>query len=124
MELGPLQSKWIEALESSKYLQGEGYLCSKGTEEDSGDRYCCLGVACEVIGVEKKDVPGGCYEYQGYRGQLTSDLRDKIGLASGMGAKIGDEAKSLAIMNDDGTTFAEIARILRENPGDYFVVSK
>lgn len=36
--------KWIEALESGKYGQGTGLLRSQG------DRFCCLGVACDIAG--------------------------------------------------------------------------
>jgi hypothetical protein len=40
-----LKAKWIEALRSGAYRQGRGQL-------KFGDRYCCLGVLCKVMGVE------------------------------------------------------------------------
>lgn len=44
--LSPLKIKrlkeWVAALKSGKYIQGKGYL-------RSGDnKYCCLGVACDI----------------------------------------------------------------------------
>lgn len=41
--------RWIAALRSGEYKQGESFLCSEG-------RYCCLGVACEVY---QQQGPGG-----------------------------------------------------------------
>lgn len=35
------KKKWVEALRSGKYKQGQGYLYNEGL-------HCCLGVACEI----------------------------------------------------------------------------
>lgn len=40
-----LKAKWIDALRSGKYEQGRGALLNDG-------KYCCLGVLCEVVGLE------------------------------------------------------------------------
>ena len=40
-----LKAKWVKALRSGRYKQGEGYL-------KDGDTYCCLGVLCRVQGVD------------------------------------------------------------------------
>lgn len=37
------KKKWVEALRSGKYKQGKEALCF-------GDKYCCLGVLCEIAG--------------------------------------------------------------------------
>lgn len=43
----PQVVKWIAALRSGKYRQGQGYLCRSG-------HYCCLGVlAVEVLGMKE-----------------------------------------------------------------------
>jgi hypothetical protein len=47
-KLGPLQRKWLRALKSGKYKQGKNYLAQN---TKVGWRHCCLGVACEVLGV-------------------------------------------------------------------------
>lgn len=41
--------KWVDALRSGEYAQGEGVLRSYN------DKFCCLGVACEVA--RKEGVP-------------------------------------------------------------------
>lgn len=40
-----LKQKWVEALRSGKYEQGRGQLFDDG-------KYCCLGVFCQVAGLE------------------------------------------------------------------------
>jgi hypothetical protein len=42
-----LKRKWIEALRSGKYAQGEGMLKNSETGE-----MCCLGVLCEIQGTD------------------------------------------------------------------------
>lgn len=40
--------KWVKALRSGEYQQGEGELCRE--DEIGGEReYCCLGVACDIL---------------------------------------------------------------------------
>ena len=41
-----IADKWVEALRSGKYKQGEGFLHS-----ESNNTYCCLGVLCEIEGI-------------------------------------------------------------------------
>ena len=42
-----IKRKWVTALRSGKYMQGQGYL----KDEDGG--YCCLGVLCDIFAKEK-----------------------------------------------------------------------
>lgn len=44
-----MKKKWLEALRSGKYEQGEGYL-RRGLSENDHGCYCCLGVLYEVTG--------------------------------------------------------------------------
>lgn len=39
--------KWIQALRSGNYKRGRGRLYN-----ESKNNYCCLGVACSILGVE------------------------------------------------------------------------
>jgi len=41
-----LKEKWLAALRSGKYQQGYTYLSAHG-------KYCCLGVLCDIAGLEK-----------------------------------------------------------------------
>lgn len=47
------QKLWVDALRSGEYKQGHGAL---HRETKRGDRFCCLGVACDLY---QKHGPGG-----------------------------------------------------------------
>lgn len=40
--------EWVEALESGEYEQGRAALRVPGRFAGNADRYCCLGVLCEI----------------------------------------------------------------------------
>jgi hypothetical protein len=88
-------NKWIEALESKKYLQGRNNLFIEDTKNEF---YCCLGVACRVANINKqflkeygliheidktitKNIPKELTEYESFRTtvslpQLLANLND------------------------------------------------
>ena len=43
--------KWVKALRSGKYKQGDGYLCQITSK---GKKHCCLGVLTEMYQAEQK----------------------------------------------------------------------
>ena len=45
-----VKARWVQALRSGKYHQGTSTLRSRRDHYPA--RYCCLGVLCEVVGVE------------------------------------------------------------------------
>lgn len=45
-----LKAKWVEALRSGKYVQGQHGL---RTERNGAEAFCCMGVLCEVMGLER-----------------------------------------------------------------------
>jgi hypothetical protein len=79
------KKKWVAALRSGEYKQGIGYL-------KRNDRYCCLGVAREVLGLRKSRT----HEY------LSKQSLQRIGLSSFEEDKLSDK-------NDCGQSFARIA---------------
>lgn len=80
-----LKSKWIAALRSGKFKQGEGALCRDGA-------YCCLGVLCEVAGRDD--------DWREW--SLNPFMNGAYGMSY-------EEAAEYANMNDGGKSFAEIA---------------
>ncbi len=112
-----------QELESGNWKQGVGFLrYSLYTE---ADRYCCLGVLCEmavaagVIEPAKRPAGGAAYTYgalDSYGGDATLPYAvqewAEIGDADG---RISGTATSLAELNDAGRTFAEIAETIRRN---------
>ena len=50
-----LAKKWVAALRSGNYVQGQNRL------RNSEGKYCCLGVLCEVAGITRID--SGSYKF-------------------------------------------------------------
>lgn len=49
--------EWVAALRSDRFQQGTGALASFETkDEEKNPSYCCLGVACELAGVNKEAI--------------------------------------------------------------------
>lgn len=104
-----LKTKWLEALRSGKYEQGKHYL-------KEGGKYCCLGVLCEVAGLESE--LNSVFDTSKMRffakpvqecDRMDSDIcyLPSFEERSGVTRKVQSE---LAEMNDEqGATFEEIA---------------
>lgn len=95
-----LKAKWIEALRGGKYKQGKEQL------RQSDDSFCCLGVLCDIIDpVQWREVSSG-YRFRGREFAALSfpppDVSERVGLPR----HIQD---AVAAMNDEGSSFAEIA---------------
>ncbi len=44
-----IKELWVEALCSGKYTQGRGMLRERNSKCVDSDKYCCLGVLCDVL---------------------------------------------------------------------------
>ena len=108
-----------EALRSGRFEQGVGWLRAK-------DRFCCLGVACELSGLGEwlKDEDGN-YAFGDGQGRNSGDVlpdfvREYYGLADERGAYWGTTllsgGGSLLNMNDTGKSFVQIADIIEQEP--------
>ena len=104
-----LAMKWVKALRSCGYRQGSGYL-------NRGQKYCCLGVLCEVEGISPISITQDDevnYKYEGgiettmcfYPGTA---LKEKRGRFVSLNT-------SLVELNDSGKTFDEIANIIEQH---------
>jgi hypothetical protein len=116
------REKWLKALESGRYKQTTGQL--RDVQADYGTAsYCCLGVLCNI---EKEkgqkwevdtfiggvsmlpDFEGNMYpDEDRYYDMPPTNIMDKLNLSE-------DLASALAQMNDNGSTFKEIAAFLRK----------
>ena len=105
------QKKWISALRSGKYKQGKKKL-------RVGDSYCCLGVACEVLGIEGVKDPEGYYCYSNLFAVAPMRVVEALGLINEVGSR-NDGSTNLTRLNDEGKTFEEIADELES--GKHFV---
>jgi hypothetical protein len=86
-----LKAKWVKALRSGNYPQGQNVLYAKG-------KFCCLGVLHICAGDTVDDIDGVTY---GVADDLINDN----------GVVVADE---LAQLNDDGVPFEMIAGLIEE----------
>lgn len=100
------QEEWLRALESGEWLQCRGVLKNQ-------DRYCCLGVAAKLAGVD----PVLLITHSVLENELAF-VAERLGLRNRYGDPAeGDIGWSLVQMNDmKKLTFAQIAERVRANP--------
>jgi len=119
-----LRDKWVEALRSGKYKQGKAKLAEKNT--DGSFSYCCLGVLCDVANlkyiVDKASGTNGIIEAKAY---YINDERHRSFAFLPLDPRfqnIWENVMScdsmeqhLITMNDEGSTFEEIADWIEKN---------
>lgn len=106
------KKKWVEALRSGDYKQGVHAL------RDYDDKYCCLGVACEIFGMKaKKNSDLSLYDYGKNSSYLPVTLVRRLGL--GTNGELpkpvqfkGITHTDLVGLNDAGASFKKIAQII------------
>ena len=105
-----IKSKWVAALRSGKYKQGQGKL-------RVNDRYCCLGVLCDIVnpeGWEQIPDPDNKVYANRYRGSCNAhyiphDLEKDAGLGNSI------NVLRLAPLNDSGYSFDQIADYIEKH---------
>lgn len=118
-----IKKRWIAALRSRKYKQGEGLLRQKGDTKKQVDRFCCLGVLCELA-VKAKVIPPAVidfemekYFYAGASQELPGEVMKwaKIGTSCGSFTRASDRSDTdLAELNDKGMPFNKIANYIEK----------
>lgn len=128
MKLGPLQTKWVEALEAHPNRQTAGHL---GHVDGNGDiRACCLGQALLCL-YGYAAIQSGLIRSGTIHGTLNPIDRDILGLYTHSGSiRQGEyisyndrEFRTLAQANDGGVPWSFIAKFIRENPESVFYKS-
>jgi hypothetical protein len=104
-----IKQKWVDALRSGDYQQGRNYL-----RTDNG--FCCLGVLCDLYGKENnvewehssyKDA----YMFQNTMAVLPLSVVEWSGVEDG-NPLVNGEPFTLSGLNDQGSTFNEIADVI------------
>ena len=115
--IGPLQQEWLSRLE--KYPERQ-HKTSLGYQADSSYKACCLGEAAMVLGVAKFDNEGVMFNQESLAYLWDYEL---LGLYSKEG-KSRYSGTSLSDLNDSDKTWPEIAKMVRDNPSNFFKESK
>lgn len=107
-----VKGKWLAALRSGKYRQGQSALAQRDSSKHV--RYCCLGVLCEITPEAVRDASAlSDLNYSYTYGSDSSDaylpgsLRNDVNITP-------KQQYALARMNDDGVSFSEIADWIEE----------
>ena len=116
----------VEELETTTALQGRTYLHQK--YDDGQEAFCCLGLFClkyiELIGPLRvtKDVfrrrgsnPVAGVRYNGEESAMPPEVMKALGLQTHLGVYVKSDGShsSLAIANDTGHSFKQIAEIMK-----------
>lgn len=115
-----LKKRWVKWLRSGRYDQGREVLVR---ETPKGDKFCCLGVLCDLMGVEfefkqRWNHYGVDFEHPstGYIG--TKDYSSDSTLTPELYAESGlteDDAEELMELNDGGKSFKYIADFIEKS---------
>lgn len=105
------KARWLEALRSGEYEQGQDALRSVD------DKFCCLGVLTDICIKGTSDAPpweAGKWYFasQGQNSYLPEWVAELTGVE--FRGEIPDMPESLSKLNDRGVTFEEIANIIEE----------
>jgi len=100
------KAKWIKALRSGKFEQGQHYL-------QYGNEYCCLGVACRILNPKMKlgnktlisSLPN-----KGKNTRVPAILREEENQLI-----LGPVVEKLIKMNDNGKSFKVIANYISKH---------
>jgi hypothetical protein len=119
-----IKQRWVRALRSGKYKQVSGQLRTE-------DGFCCLGVLCDVYNKNNWTIAADEYlgdehqewHYIGNKGMYQSIMKDvlpyEVVEATGLDKQnpevpygIDGGMSSLAVINDSGASFAQIADLI------------
>lgn len=99
MKLSPaLKARWVKALRSGKFEQGDMLL------KDKDGNFCCLGVLCAI----SKKVRDQTFEWDNLQGYLSDEGGTSVILDESM-------QNTLSIMNDRGCSFKQIASYIERS---------
>jgi hypothetical protein len=105
-----IKQKWLNALRSGDYQQGQNYL-----RTDNG--FCCLGVLCDLYikenNVEWEINEDNMYRYEKHFTVLPPSVVGWAGVGDSNPYVNGKT--SLGYLNDHGSTFNEIADVIEEH---------
>jgi hypothetical protein len=114
---------WIKALRSGNYKQTIGSLKNAVEDVPDSSSYCCLGVACEVMGLVSELTEYGDNTYENQTTIAPHVVQIYFGLNSAEGdfyIKNG-HSTSLVSLNDElGYDFNEIADVIEHEPAGLF----
>ncbi len=109
-----IAEQWVAALRSGKYKQNRASL-------RRGDKFCCLGVLCNLHAIAHPEVAAQQKSRRYYLGEgtyLPKQVQQWAGMRTKDGADLASAfspTTSLAALNDCGQSFTQLAKTIEEN---------
>lgn len=114
-----IKARWVAALRAGDYKQGRGYL-------RVNDKFCCLGVLCDVYAKDQGSEwrrPADCEVYRAPTGRNTIMLPDAVAAWAGLDSQdplvpvrrrdaTREELTALSVLNDSRRSFKTIANLI------------
>lgn len=110
---------WLDALESGKYSQWYGFLCSYN-EKLEIESFCCLGLATYLLDKNHPSLEKRHEDNNSAATNLDSKVMEAYKLRNQLGRHVSLANTTLASLNDSGFNFARIAAEIRSEPSAYF----
>jgi hypothetical protein len=114
-----IKKLWVKALRSRKYKQGKNYLHT--TSPQFVDRFCCLGVLCDLAAnrkiVDRTVDDAGTVFYDGESQTLPRSVMKWAGIEDSIGSfvrKSDGNDIDLAALNDENMKFNKIANYIEK----------
>jgi len=114
-----IKADWVEHLRSGEYPQTDGYLHIKTPGlEKKADRFCCLGVLCEMaveagVVVRFGECADGVHGYRDPDSEVVSTHLPNISVKRWAGLQ-EDQINNLSRMNDEGRSFEYLANVIEQ----------
>lgn len=101
---------WTDALRSGEYEKGIGML-------NSGGKFCCLGVLCEVLGVDNNGGANGYVVYNDTSAVLPVEVSKfmEMGRNGDFINGVGNYGALTGLNDYSASTFSDIADIIEKN---------
>lgn len=110
-----VKAKWLEALRSGEYTQGEGRLRNRREE------FCCLGVLCDVLDKSKwSETPDELGDYLwDHDSEATCETASATTIPDSLAHDLGIDSmlicKVISMNDSHAANFTEIAQFIEDN---------
>ncbi len=108
-----IKREWISALESGKYKQTQDTL-REYDRVSHRSKFCCLGVLCEVLGLQRLRYSETGFNYITPSGVELDTLLD-LKTCNLVGLTVDDQETLIGLNDSEELSFKEIAKYIREN---------
>ena len=115
-----VKERWLKALKSGEFRKTKGQLARRRKKKNGGYNHCCLGVLCEIEGLEKTKVNRTSVDWDEASDGLTYELNGSesaLVLPFNLKLEVGineEQEVELTNLNDSTKTWDEVIKYIEE----------